>query len=118
MYPRVEYEMSEEDLQDILRACKPVPVMKVGSYVPPSPQDNANMAWRKLGEKMGFDYTTVRPIDRKGQRFFSAVPSETEAQREERKARQAEEKRKLDIATLKAEIEERKKKLEIGRAHV
>ena len=55
VYPRVDYEMTENDLQEILDACKPQPVMKIGSYVTKSPQEYANMAWQRLGEKMGFD---------------------------------------------------------------
>lgn len=71
---RINYEMTEEDLQELLNACKPTPAMKIGSYIPPTPQENANIAWRNLGKKMGFNHTTVRPIQGKGQRFFSAIP--------------------------------------------
>ena len=72
----MEYEMTEEDLNELLDACKPTRVMMIGSYIPPSPQENANRAWRRLGEKMGFDYLTVKPIAGKGQRFFSATKTE------------------------------------------
>ena len=51
MYPRTNYEMTEDDLKAILDACKPVPCMMVGSYTPSSPQENANRAWAVLGEK-------------------------------------------------------------------
>ncbi len=60
-YPRTNYIMTEEDLKVILNACKPTPVMKIGSYTGSSPQENANRAWEALGKKMGFDYNTVRP---------------------------------------------------------
>jgi hypothetical protein len=60
MYPRTNYEMSEEDLNKILEA------------------PSANRAWMSLGEKMGFDFLTVRFISGKGQRFFSAVPEKNE----------------------------------------
>lgn len=75
MENRQEYEMTEEDLQVLLDACKPTPAIMIGSYAPPPPQKNANTAWHNLGKKMGFDYMTVRPIKGKGQRFFSAIPS-------------------------------------------
>ena len=74
MTERIEYEMSPDDLADLLQASKPTPVIKIGSYVPPTPQENANTAWRRLGERMGFDPMTARPIDGKGPRFFTAVP--------------------------------------------
>ena len=49
MGARQEYEMTEEDLQIILDACKPVPYMIIGGVAPRSPQENANAAWERLG---------------------------------------------------------------------
>lgn len=66
-----EYEMTEEELNEILDACKPVRYMIVGNYVPSSPQENANRAWAELGRKRGFDYLSVKPSP-KGNRFFLA----------------------------------------------
>ena len=52
MYPRVEYEMSDEDLKTLLDACKAVPALMLGrGTTGPSQQEIANAAWRKLGEK-------------------------------------------------------------------
>jgi hypothetical protein len=112
MYPRTEYEMTDDDLQKILEACKPTVVMKIGNYVGASPQENANRAWASLGEKMGFDYMTVRPIPGKGERYFSAVPSETAEQKTERLAREVMEKRQAAITRLTAEIADRQAKLD------
>ena len=61
---------------------------------------------------MGFDYTTVKPIPGKGNRFFSAVPSETEEAGKEREKREAKEAREREIAKLEAEIAERVQSLE------
>jgi len=69
-----EFEMTEQDLEEILEACKPVPMIMQQCGMPSSPQENANRAWKRLGEKYGFDYMTVEPSG-KGQRFFSAVPT-------------------------------------------
>lgn len=104
-YPRVNYEMTEEELKELLDACKPTPCMKIGSYYSRTPQENANTAWQKLGEKHGFDFTTVRPVQGKGNRFFSAVPTETELQREERIKQEETEKKLRRIEHLKTEIE-------------
>lgn len=70
-----EFEMTEEDLKELYDASKPTPVMYMSGGVPlfKTPQENANHAWRLLGEKMGFEYMTVRP-NGKGDRFFSAEP--------------------------------------------
>jgi hypothetical protein len=111
MYPRTEYEMTEEDLRQILDASKPTVCMKIGSYTGSTPQENANRAWEALGNKMGFDYMTVRPISGKGQRFFTAVPSETKEQKEEREKIEKENKRLEKIAKLKAEIIDREEQL-------
>ena len=103
-YPRTEYEMTQADLDTILDACRPTPAMFLSGGVPlgGSPQDNANAAWSALGAKMGFDAMTVRPIQGKGNRFFSAVPSETEEQRGVRLACEAEAKRLAEIARLES----------------
>ena len=111
MLPRTEYEMTEADLATLLDACKPTPVMMIGGHGGTSPQENANAAWARLGAQMGFRPMTVRPIGGKGQRFFSAVPSETAEARDERLAREAEEQREAEISRLKAEIEERQLRL-------
>jgi hypothetical protein len=69
---RKEFEMTDEQLAKLLDACKPVPCIMIGDYVPSSPQENANRAWKALGEELGFDYMSVRPTDGKGFNFFTA----------------------------------------------
>ncbi len=113
MYPRTEYEMTEEDFNTLMEAMKPVPMIMLQCGNPPSQQENANRAWAALGMKMGFDGDTVRPINGKGNRFFTAIPSETESQREERIARQNEEKRKIEVERLTKEIDELSTKLNL-----
>ena len=68
-----DYEMTQEQLNKILEACKPTPVMKIGTSTIRSPQENANVAWTTLGNEMGFDGMTVKP-NGKGDRYFSAEP--------------------------------------------
>jgi hypothetical protein len=111
IYPRVNYEMSKADLASLLNACKPTPVIMVGNHTPPAPQENANRAWAALGEKMGFDHMAVQPVAGKGQRFFSAIPSETAEAQQERLTREAETARQMGIERLEAEIAERQQKL-------
>lgn len=118
MYPRTNYEMTEADLQELLAAMKSVPVMMIGGSTGPSQQENANAAWARLGAKMGFDPMTVQPISGKGNRFFSAIPSETPEARAEREAREAEAKRLQEIDQLNAEIAERQKRLETLKPHL
>ena len=74
-----EFELTDEEYNELLEACKPTRCMMIGSYAPPTPQENANRAWQRLGEKHGFDYMTVRPIPNKDSKFFTAeATTETE----------------------------------------
>lgn len=111
MYPRVNYEMTQEQCDALLAAMKPVPYMVIGGMAPRSQQENANAAWAALGAQMGFDGDTVQPIAGKGMLHFSAVPTENETQRSERLAKEAEEKRLAEIATLTSEIQEKQERL-------
>lgn len=75
---RIDYVMSEEDLDQLLNAMKPLPMIMLQYGTPPSVQERANQAWAVLGKKMGFDPMTVRP-NGKGDRYFSAIPTEQKA---------------------------------------
>jgi len=112
MMPCTNYEMTEADLQALLAAFQPTPVMMIGGYdTGSSKQENANAAWARLGSKMGFDHMTVRPVSGKGQRFFTAVPNESAETIAERTQHQALERKAALVATLEAEIAERTKRL-------
>jgi hypothetical protein len=69
-----EYEMTSEQHETLLEACKPVPAMYLsgGQLMGNSPQENANEAWRKLGLELGFDHLTVEPVSGKPPTFFRA----------------------------------------------
>lgn len=69
---RKEFVMSDEDLKKLYEASKPVPYILIGGIAPKSPQEYANMVWRELGKKMGFDYLTVKPVPGKGDKHFTA----------------------------------------------
>lgn len=76
MTTRKEYIMNEDQLNRLLNACKPVPYMIIGGVAPRSPAENANAAWRALGNEMGFVWDTVQPIPGKPQSHFTAMPKE------------------------------------------
>lgn len=71
---RREFEMSQEDLDGIIKASQPTPYMtdSTGRLLFGTPQENANRAWASLGRKMGFKHMTVQPLPAKGNRFFTA----------------------------------------------
>jgi DNA repair exonuclease SbcCD ATPase subunit len=115
IYPRAKYEMSDEDLKEILDACKPTPAMIIMGDL--SPQRNANSAWQNLADKMGFDWETVRPIDGKGNKFFTAVPLENQTQKEERIKREERDFRRGEIERLESEIYDKQLELRELTAH-
>lgn len=75
---RRQYEMADAQRAAIMEACKPTPAMCLSGGAPmfPTPQENANAAWRKLGEELGFKWDTVRPAPGKPDRYFTAEPVE------------------------------------------
>ena len=68
-----DFEMTQEQLDGLMNASKPVMAIMLQCGMPRSPQENANAAWQLLGQAMGFDHTTVRPVRGKGNRFFTAT---------------------------------------------
>ena len=77
MSKRIEFELTDNDLTLLKKASKPTPVMYLsgGQSMFASPQENANQAWAKLGRRMGFDPMSVRPVQGKDQKFFTAEPT-------------------------------------------
>ena len=75
---RKEYEMNDEQLEALLDASRPTPVMFLSGGRPmgPSPRENANYAWKKLGDELGFNWHTVQPVSGKCQKHFTAVEKE------------------------------------------
>lgn len=69
---RQKFEMTQEDLDKLISAGKQIPLIMLHLGMPRSPQERANDAWRELGERMGFEYMTVLPIDGESPRFFTA----------------------------------------------
>ena len=116
-YPRTEYEMTEEDFEKLIDSCKPVPMMMIGGVVPVGPQENANRAWKELGRHMGFESETVLPVRGKGERFFTAIPSETPEARVERETRERREARIARLLALQDEIRSKREEIakELGR---
>ena len=70
-----DFEMTQEQFDELKNACKPTPVMYFSGGQPmfTTPEENANYAWEKLGKELGFQPITVR-ANGKGVRFFSAEP--------------------------------------------
>ena len=76
MSERIDFEMTQDQFDKLLDACKPVLYMVFGGMPPRSPQENANAAWKQLGDELGFESLSVRP-NGKGDRCFSAIRKAT-----------------------------------------
>ena len=55
------YEMTDDEFADIVAASQPTAAVSFGGVEMPTARQNANMAWRALGDKLGFDWATVTP---------------------------------------------------------
>jgi hypothetical protein len=67
--------MTQVQLDTLLGACQPVPMIALNCGPISSPQENANRAWQALGNELGFDHMTVAPTG-EGDRFFTAESRE------------------------------------------
>lgn len=66
-----EFEMSQQQLETLLDACSPVPMIAINVCTGLTRQERANNAWAVLGRDMGFNHMTAKP-NGKGDRFFTA----------------------------------------------
>jgi len=69
---RKQFTMTDDQLNTLLEACRPVPYMIVGGVAPRSQQENANAAWEALGKEMGFDHMSVQPVQGAVMSVFTA----------------------------------------------
>jgi hypothetical protein len=69
---RKEFQLTDEQLESLLAAGKPVLAIALQCGNPPSPQEKANRFWQKLGEELGFEHMTAQPVPGKGPKFFTA----------------------------------------------
>jgi hypothetical protein len=73
------FEMTPEQHTKLLEACKPTPMIMLQCGTPRSPQESANSAWKVLGDELGFDHMTARPIAGEPETVFEAKPARDES---------------------------------------
>jgi len=73
---RKEFELTDEQLDKLYNACKPTMCIMIGNCIPRTPQENANLAWQILGNELGFIWDTVKPVEGKGDKYFTAEVKE------------------------------------------
>jgi hypothetical protein len=72
MPERREFRLSNEDIEKLQEASRPVPMIMLQCGMPSSPQERANRAWAALGAKYGFLWETVQPVEGKDIGTFTA----------------------------------------------
>ena len=97
---RYQYQMSATDLGTLLDASGVWPGVPIGYN-----SESVKLAWAAIGRKLGFDPSTVIQTCGSGNRFFSAIPIETEEQRKTREMAEYKKERLERIYKLKQEIE-------------
>lgn len=67
---RSTFQLSDEQYQRIVKASQSVPyILGSGGIEPRSPQENANDAWRAIGDELGFVWDTAQPIGGSDRQF-------------------------------------------------
>lgn len=69
---RKEFELTDNELQDLRALSRPVPAIALNCGEPPTQQQMANEFWQRIGREKGFAYMTARPVAGKGPKFFTA----------------------------------------------
>lgn len=54
-----QYRLTDEELESILNASKPVPYMIIGGHAPASSQENSNRAWQAVAAAHGFEWDSA-----------------------------------------------------------
>lgn len=104
MTEKQRFEITEEELSELLKACRPTPVMygPGGVSLFGTPQENANAVWRRLGAKYGFQWDSCTPAEAGNQRAFMAYPIPVMTEKE--KAHRAELAAKMEREAQAAEV--------------
>ena len=72
---RKDFKMTSEDMTKLLAAMQPDPMIALQCGSGPTLQERANVAWKELGERMGFEHMSVRaPLGGCDPHVFSAIP--------------------------------------------
>lgn len=79
---RKTFEMTEEQFQTLLEAGKSVPLIALQCGTPRSAQENANEAWKKLADEMGFVWDSARPVNNNPRLFSADVAAPAQPERE------------------------------------
>ena len=66
------YELTLEELHDLLQATHGLQIVKDNCSLEESAQDRCNVVWKRIAEDRGIDWTSIVPAPEKGVEYFSA----------------------------------------------
>lgn len=76
MPKRERYHLSAAQMERLLEASKPSPMIMLQCGNPMSPQEKSNLVWISLGKEMGFQAMTVKPDGSGDAHAFTALTVE------------------------------------------
>lgn len=82
-----EYELTQEQLDRLIEASKPVPYLIFGGIALTNPQEYANIAWAEIAEYHKVQIYSITPSP-KGIKFFTATPIDVDKKNNEVKGRE------------------------------
>ena len=68
------YRMTDDELNMLMNASKPVPYLVFGGIEPRSPRDNAMDVWRTVAARVGCDVDSIEPAETGDNHEFNARP--------------------------------------------
>ena len=68
------YRLTDEELDALKEALKPVPCLIVGGIPPASPCDKAMAVWRNVASRVGCDVNSIAPANTGDEHDFLATP--------------------------------------------
>ena len=72
---RSRYELTLEELHDLLQAMHGLKVVETDCSPMQSAQNSCNEVWRRIAEVRGLDWTTIMPVPSGEPEFFTAKKS-------------------------------------------
>lgn len=69
-----KYRLTDEELNELMEASKPVPYMVFGDIEPRSPREKAMDLWRKVAARVGCDLDSIGSAHTSDLHDFEAQP--------------------------------------------
>lgn len=69
----MQYKLTKAELKNLINASEEIDYIVIGETKPRTPYERSIALWAEIGKRKGFDYTSVKPIFGKSEKYFDAV---------------------------------------------